>query len=400
MFEYTEKKLAKDIGKVAASIDSSLQWTYLPDTSEVTLTHSKDETSRPYTVFLGNLFLKVSTMSKKDRLVSIEAFLRDAFTPKELAPEELMASLALRVRTEFEIEFRNRHIELMGHEPPPSISVLRGELLIEVVSDSDESVSVARSDDLAEISVTEDEAIRMAAAKIRRATDQGQWELLEESIWISKYQDDYDFARLVAAEDYGSFPFSAPPIVFAPSHSICLVTDKSDAEILSQMVEIGNDLSASHRSFCQLLWTLKDGAQWKQLEPKETHGGFEIASLQAIREIAKKYEETKDYLERSLGEEVYVGTYEAIQNEDGLICYSVYTMGLPSCLPHTDFVAIVDPDLPESESLVGRVDWYEFEQCCESIEQIENMNPDWYRILHPLDAIQKNRLRQLAQPLT
>lgn len=400
MFKYTEKKLAKDIGKVAASIDSSLQWAYLPDTNEVTLTPSSDESDGRYTVFLGNLFLKLSTLSKKDRLVSIEAFLREALAPEEMSAEEIMGSLALRVRTEFEIDFRNRHIELMGNKPPPSVSVRRGELLVEVVSDSDESVSVARSDDLAEIDVTEDEAIRIAAARIRRATDDEQWERIEESIWISKYQDDYDFSRLVAAEDYGSFPFSASPIVFAPSHSICLVTDNSDAEILAKMVEIGNELSASHRPFCQLLWTLRDGAEWGPWQPDEAHAGFEVASLQAIREIAKKYEETKDYLERSLGEDVYVGTYEAIRDEDGLTCYSVYTMDLPSCLPRTDFVAIVDPDLPESESLVGRVDWLEFEQCCESIEQIENMNPNWYRILHPLDTIQKNRLRQLAQPFS
>ncbi len=400
MFKYTEKKLAKDVGKVAASIDASLQWAYLPDTREVTLTPSGDETDGPYTIFLGNLFLKVSTLPKKDRLVSIEAFLRDALTPKEMSPEELMGSLALRVRTEFEVDFRNRHIELMGHEPPPSISVRRGELLVEVVSDNDESVSVARSDDLAEIDVSEDEAIRMAAAKIRRATDQEQWERNEESIWISNYQDDYDFARLVAAEDYGSFPFSASPIVFAPSHSICLVTDNSDAETLAQMVEIGNELSANHRPFCQLLWTLKNGTQWEQWQPDETHSGFEIAALQAIREMAAKYEESKDYLERSLGEDVYVGTYEAIQNEDGLTCYSVYTIDLPSCLPRTDFIVIVDPDLAESESLVGRVDWHEFEQCCESIAQIANMKPNWYQLLHPLDTIQKNRLRQLARPFS
>jgi len=123
MFKYTEQKLAKDIRKVAASIDSSLQWTYQPDTRQVTLTPLRDTTGGPYTVFLGNLFLKYSTLSKKERLVAIEAFLRDVLTSKKMTPDELMGSLALRVRTEFEVDHRNRQFELMGHEPSPSISV-------------------------------------------------------------------------------------------------------------------------------------------------------------------------------------------------------------------------------------------------------------------------------------
>jgi len=297
MFQYTEKKLAKDIGKVAFSIDSSLQWAYNPDTKEVTLSHSGDENTESYRVFLGNIFLKVSSMSKKDRLVSIESFLRDVLKPKELTPDEFMASLSLRVRTQFELEIRSHHMALMEGESPESISVSRGDLLIEVVSDRDETVSTANSDDLAEIDVTEDEAIRMATAKIRRSTDQEQWGHIEGSIWISQYQDDYDFARLVAAEDEGRFPFSTSPIVFAPSHSICLATDKSDAETLSRMVEIGNNLSVNHRPFCKLLWTLENGTQWNRWLPDETCGGYQIAAGQVISETAEMYAETKNYLE-------------------------------------------------------------------------------------------------------
>ncbi|MEX2495756.1 MAG: hypothetical protein WD448_06690 [Woeseia sp.] len=79
----------------------------------------------------------------------------------------------------------------------------------------------------------------MAAAKIRRCTDEDQCEKIAESIWMSKYQDDYYFARLVAVEDFGRFPFDEPPIVFAPSHSICLLTNSSDADVVSKMTEIG-----------------------------------------------------------------------------------------------------------------------------------------------------------------
>lgn len=401
MFKYTEKKFAKDVGRVAESIDPSLEYVYLPETREVKLTSWDDGAGGPCTVFLGNIYLKVSEVPKKERLPTIEAFLREVLTPKELSSDELMESLALRVRTGFEIDFRNRHIKLMGHDAPPSISFRRGELLLEIVSDRDESVSIARSDDLAEIGVSEEDAIRMAVAKIRRSTDEDTWEKVDESIWMSRYQDDYDFARLVAAEDFGRFPFDGPPIVFAPSHSICLATNSTDADVLSKMTDIGNENAASHRPFCQLLWTLEGGGEWKEWQPDQTAESWEVAQLQALRETVQKYEEVKDYLERSLGEDVFVATFQGIQNDDGVTCYSVYTLDLSSYLPLTDYVVIVDPELPEDQTVVGRVDWDEFEKSLGSgaIEQVEDLNPPWYRLMQPLDASQKDRIRKLARPL-
>ena len=401
MFKYTEKKFAKDVGKVAESIDPSLEYTYLPETREVKLTSPDDDSGGPFTVFLGNIFLKVSELPRKERRPTIEAFLREVMTPTELSPDELMESLALRVRTDFEIDFRNRHIELMGHEAPPSISIRRGELLVEVVSDRDESVSIARSDDLAEIGVSEDVAVRMATAKIRRGTGDDQWEKIDDSIWISRYQDDYDFARLVAAEDFGQFPFKGKPIVFAPSHSICLATDSTDTDVLLKMTETGNEGAANHRPFCQLLWTLGEGCNWKEWRPGEASESWGVAQLQAMRETVSIYEEMKDYLERSLTEDVFVATFQAMQDDDGLTCYSVYTLDLPSYLPRTDFVAIVDPGLPEDQTVIGRVDWGEFEKSIGdgAIEQLEDLNPPWYRIMQKLDAGQKERLCQMARPL-
>ena len=116
MSKYTEKKCAKDIGKVAESIDPSLKHTYLPQSREVKLVSTNDDTGRPNMVFVGNIFLTVSKLPRKQRLRTIEALLREVMTPTELSPDELMESLSLRVRTDFEIEFRIPHEEQMGQE--------------------------------------------------------------------------------------------------------------------------------------------------------------------------------------------------------------------------------------------------------------------------------------------
>ena len=402
MFKYTEKKLAKDIGRVAEAIDSSLSYEYRPKSREVLLTSSNDDAGGPFTIFLGNIFLKVSELPRKDRISAIEAFLTDVIVPNELSPNELMESLALRVRTDFEIDLRNRNIELMGHDAPPSITVRRGDVLVEIVSDREDSVSIARSDDLEKIGVDADEAFRMAAAKIRRSTVEDQWEKVDDAIWTTKYHDDYDFARLVAAEGFGKFPFDEPPIVFAPSHAICLATGSTDSNVLTRMVDAGNACSANHRPFCQLLWTIDDDGGWIEWKPESETNSSEVAQLQALRETIKQYEECKDYLERSLGDEdVFVAKFQAVRDDHGLTCYCVYTFGVPSYLPLADYVAIVDPGLPEGQTVVGRVDWDEFAEIVgpELLQPIDNMNPAWFRLTQPLEYSQKDRLCQSAQPL-
>ena len=402
MSKYTEKKCAKDIGKIAESIDPSLKHTYLPQSREVKLVSSNDDTGRPCTVFLGNIFLTVSKLPRKQRLRTIEALLREVMTPTKLSPDELMESLSLRVRTDFEIQFRIPHGEQMVREDPPPISKRRGELQLEVVFDREETIATARPDDLAEIGISEDEAVRMATAKIRRATGGNQWEKFDESIWMSRYQDDYDFARLVAAEDFGRFPFDGPPIVFAPSHSICLASNSIDTEVLLKMIEIGNKSSAKHRPFSQLLWTLEDSCDWNEWRPDESSKSWDVVQIQTKREAVSKYKIMKDYLDRSLVGDAFVATFQAVQNEDGLTCFSVYTLDVPSYLPRTDFVGIMDPGgLPEGLTVIGRVDWDEFEKSLGigAIEQVEDLNPPWYRIMQKLDAGQKERLRQVARPI-
>jgi len=401
MFKYTEKKLAKDIGRVAESIDPALRYTYSPENREVRITSSKSDSVGPYTVFLGNLILKISALPRKERHPAIAAFLQDLLAPKSLSPDELMNSLALRVRTDYEIKIRNRQLEIRGGHAIPSVVSRRGELSVEIVSDRAESVSIVKPEDLAKIGVTEGEAMGIASARLRRATGESQWRKVEASIWKSNYEDDYDFARVVAAEGDEKFPFEGQPIVFSPSHSICLVTDSASPDVLTRMVDLGNESASNHRPFCQLLWTRGGRGEWCVWQPDRASKAWDAARLQQVRETVTRYVESKELLERLLGEETFVASYKAIRNEHGLTSVCAYTFDVPSYLPVTESVAIVDPGRPEGETVVGRVTWREFEQCLgpTALERAEDIEPAWFRVMSALDDTAKDRLRQLAQPI-
>ena len=400
MFGYSEKKLAKEIARVAKSIDPSLLAEYISDAREVRLKSQAEDAKDPVSIYLGNLFLKLENMSKKERLNSIDAFLRDVLTPPDLSPDEVIDSFALRVRTDFDISFRNSHFTQMGHTPPSSVLYRRGDLLVEIVSDSEESVATISPEDLAELDVTQEEAIRIAGAKLRRYTDAEQWQELEESIWLSSYQDDYDVARLMAADDNVVLPINGTPIVFAPSHSVCLVTDAINAGTLARMIEIGNEAAQSHRPFSQLLWSTRDGRNWEAWQPEANTDAVDVVDLQTMRELAGQYEETKDLLERALGEDVFVASYQAMESAEGLVSYFAYTFDLPTYFPHTDFVALVDPERSGDDTVVGRVSWDEFATVLgPEFEDVQDVTPRWVRVSAGLNSEQKKKLSELARPL-
>ena len=379
-----------------------MRYTYSPADREVQLTSGKAGADSPYTVYLGNIFLKFSPIPKKERLAAIEAFLRELLTPKALSPDELMESLALRVRTDYEIKYRNRQVKLRGSGVIPSIVSRRGDLSVEIVSDHAESVTIVKPEELAKIGVTESEAIEMASAKVRRSTGDSQWRKVDDLIWMSTYEDDYDFARLVAAEGGARFPFDGQPIVFAPSHSICLATNSTSGQVLSRLTDLGNEAAMSHRPFCQWLWTPGEWRDWKAWRPDDTSDASGAWLLQGFRETAKRYQETREFLQRLLGDDVFAGGYEAIRRNERLTSYCAYTLDLPSYLPVTELVAIVDPAKQEREAVVGWVTWSEFEDCLgpSAIEAVEDMEPAWRRVMLPLDSGTKDRLRKVAHPLS
>ena len=90
-----------------------------------------------------------------------------------------------------------------------------------------------------------------------------------------------------------------------------------------------------------------------------------------------------------------------MQRDDDILCFCVYTFGVISYLPRTEFVVIFDADMPEGEEVLGRVDWDDFARIlgAASLEPIEGITPEWYQVMQPLDDAQIEQLRQSVSPI-
>ncbi|HNP36326.1 MAG TPA: hypothetical protein PKK10_10770 [Woeseiaceae bacterium] len=403
MFGYSEKKLAKDIGKITKRMDSDFHATYSPETRTVDINRVSDVDAPPYSLFLGNLFLKVRDMDRKGRESTLKTFVTDVIYPRELTADELLASMALRTRTPFDLNLR-RQLLLSREEPPEPVIFGEGDLLLELVADSAESVSTISTDKLSELSISREQAYKTAVARLVRATLDPQWRIAAENIWASVYEDDYDFARLIAEKDHVKLPFDGPAIAFSPSHTICLVTNRSDDETLSQMVEIGDQLSESHRPFSQLLWTKSENCAWKPLTTPDGTDGSKIAILQSIRERISQYADQKVVLESRLsrlGEDSFVATYEVFERPDGFRSICTYTLHLPSYLPEADEVALVDLDGVRDSPLLGMVTWDDFSSTLgpSTLIQLSDYVPVRYDLTTRLTKDQEDTLRNLVKAL-
>lgn len=403
MFGYSEKKLAKDIGRLAQRFDADLSAHYVADAHRVDLRRASEPETPPYQIFLGNLFLKVKAMRRAERDDILQAFLADALSPKLRSADELIAALALRVRTPWELALRHQMIAIYN-DPPEFITYGDGELVLELVADNEESVGTVPLEDLqaAEISVAD--AFKAAAATLVRASDGAQWSQQADHVWLSTYSDDYDFARLVVAGDALRLPFSAAPIVFAPSHSVCLVADETGAGTLARLIEIGNKLAETHRPLSQLLWTRSDDGRWLPLELEPEDDGYSQLRMQRVVEQIGRYEDQKHYLEsllESRGEDSFVAAYQVYERDDALHIVSTYTLDVPSYLPHTEQVVIVDPNRKSDQSVLGSLSWADFAETLgpQVLQPMPDMSPPRFSLLGALTGDQRERLLAQLAPI-
>ena len=132
--------------------------------------------------------------------------------------------------------------------------------------------------------------------------------------------------------------------------------------------------------------------------------GWKVSELQRVKETLSHYAEQKSYLEELLesrNEDSFVASYQVFERDEGYRTLCTYTLNLPSYLPRTDVVAIVDPSAGESSSVLGQIAWGEFEAVLsgETLAQMIDEVPARFRLTNKLSPAQESALRRALHPL-
>jgi len=400
MFAYTLKKLANDIQKIALEIDPDSNPQYLEDDASVTLRHEQCDPGDRVVIYLGNIFQQAKNLSRADRRKNIRALLESTLSTAEQTPDAWMASLRLRARTPEEIVYRRQYEMLNGASSFDPVTYGDDQIVLELVADSTNYIALVFDAQLDKVELSREQGFKMAAAALVRATDSAQWHG-ESGIWASCYSDDYDFARLLAAGANSRLPFTGDqPVVFAPSHSVCMITNRDDAETISTMLNVGTKMAEGHRPLSHLLWTQDSNGSWVPYINDNDIDVANLIALQQVKEIGSNYSDQKAVLEKVLESEnkdIFVAAYTAFMGDEGSVTsVCSYTLNVPCYLPRSDMVSVTDYD---SQAHVGTLTWAAFEAILgsDTLQFLPEHLPARYAVLEPLTPEQETALKAAAK---
>jgi hypothetical protein len=101
--------------------------------------------------------------------------------------------------------------------------------------------------------------------------------------------------------------------------------------------------------------SLRAADSWRRLPPPE-HPHHEAFRMLALKYDFGEYAEQKSLLEKrqeQISEDVFVASFKAVEREEKVSSYCVWSKGVPTWLPKTEFIGLYDPDTKQT----GFVPW-------------------------------------------
>lgn len=386
--------------------DSDFSYDRASDTISPIASENKD--NAPFLdLFLGNLRNRTLELGKADRKDFLRKFLEQAAQSGEVTIDALRESVLMRNRTPEEFSLRQLLMSPEGGKDPfEPIIIAKGEMLFEPVLNLENSVSPISVQTMREHGFAFDEFIQMASQNLLSVTPEGSanmWEKLEDDIWISKLNDDFDASRVFLFPEHLELPFEGNPVVYAPSHTVCLITDQFDDATLARVVELGNASAETHRPLSRALWH-RDTGEWRRMESDDRNSAVGRARL--IETLAA-YDEQKNGLEQHFDktqQDIHVAAVMAQSDNTDPAAPKIETravfIGKGSYLPKTDFVILGFEEMSD-KTPIDQVDWGTLENILgeENFKPHPDLLPVRYQLETDLSDSQIKALRNAATHL-
>ena len=256
---------------------------------------------------------------------------------------------------------------------------LTDRLCITLVIDHPTLVQLVTSSHIADWGVSFEDALKSAETNLSRSTE-GRLARVSEGLYVSAWSDDYDVARLLLDDTFRGLELKGKPVVMAPNKNVLIVTGEEDLNGLQKAFALAErQLDAPHPVSAAPLVR-----QWPNLVPLELEASHPLYAawrrLQVL-DYLPIYAEQADQLQTMLGDEVFVATYTATQDEgSGLVSsYCVWSNSVPSLLPQTERVVLFDPLKGKGDQVVGFFSWETLMQHCGHLLQATEQYPPRYR---------------------
>ena len=352
LFKYTEENCANEIIKILKKIQPNSNPIYEPQKSQVR------DTKEGSAVYLGNIINHVKTLAKKDRLNYLESFLSTALKTNDVSYEASADQLIPRLKSKTEIAIRELNIKSLDAKPSLwSTYAFTDSFIWELGLDSSSAISIVTVETLEKLSLSKDEAMAIAKKNLFSISNNSFFEEVNEGLFISKYDDDHDAARILLTDAISSLKVKGQPVAFVPAAKVLLICGSEDTNLLNNIHSYIDSLTEGVRPLSRRPLVLIDD-NWQNFVPDKSEQYAGVHNQIKIEELSA-YEEQKALL-NSINEssnlDIFVSSYQLFQNKESLhyLSTTTWSEGVHSWLPRTETISFVNFE-NEQAKFVGQM---------------------------------------------
>lgn len=349
------KIFATEVVKALRKLGDKTHWKFDLKTLVLFPKPEDGDTSAPsWRINLSNHHREWEILEDDQRSVFLARYAEKILAPKifqDLTPAltEIKSQLILSIRSEAD---RDSALTMFDD----NTDTLIFETLVDglescVMVDSEKDMRRLTTSDLKNYQITETEAFEIAKKNLLNRSHKAMANL-GNGLFISDWNDDYDSARILLPDLLQSYIKDGKVVAFAPTRNKLLVTSDKSPTGMAAMMRIVESHVGKPRSLPPRMLILEDG-KWRQFRP--------IAYANLLSHLqtdfaAEEYGMQKSKIEEKLArhkQDIFVASYQvaSVPRDQPALSACTWSKDVPSLLPRTDIVCLIDPNQP-SEAVV------------------------------------------------
>jgi hypothetical protein len=302
-------------------------------------------------VFLENSYANFCKADKRQRQALLTQ-LGAAFATNSSIPTEYLqapANLMPIIRDEsylslVELQLRARNLGTSQIECPAN--KLADGLVVPLSYDTESSILQVNQSNFNRWEVGFDQALKASKDNLREKTDPSLFDEIAPGVYLGKWADSYDSARLLLTDLIYRLPLEGEPVAFVPNRNQLWVTGRLNRGGLKTMLEKGQPAHFAPYAVSPNLYVLRDGG-WNAYVPEDSSVLDVWLDIKRRRETLdyNQQKESLDKVHLKANIDIFVANYLVFKRKDSSE-YSacVWSKGVDSLLPETETIFfLTDP---------------------------------------------------------
>ena len=354
-------------------------------------------------LFLGNLLHDLQRCPRARRPALLQRFLDGVLAPDAAIPAtyaEARPRLMPVVRRRGDIGIVALSTLSASDDPTrqfvPATQALVGDLVVALVCDRPTSMAYVNEPELPKWQVTFDQALADALDNLRGLPEHGGWCQVGQGVWSGEWGDAYDSSRILLPDLIHRVGV-ADPVVAVPFRNALMLTSAGNEAGIALMARLVQDHAEDNQRWLSFRLLRLEGTEWLPHAPLVAVDDWHQLNLRNEASINDHQKELLDASHERQEVDLFVAHYQMLARDDlGTLSFSIWSDGVDTLLPHTEYVMFHPAAKPASLDNVLLVAWDAARAVVGELMEPTGHVPERLRVRRFPDTAQWTRLQELA----